>query len=60
VVFVRRNGPCFPQLLAASAIESIPFVPLNYRLSQGQLTEMIGEFHQPLLVADEQYFPPLT
>jgi len=60
VVFVGRNGPCFPQLLFASAIAGIPFVPLNYRLSAGQLQEMIAELDQPLLVADEQYFPPLT
>ena len=60
VVFIGRNGPCLPQLLFASAIAGIPFVPLNYRLSPDQLREMIAELDQPLLVADEQYFPPLT
>ena len=57
VVFVGRNGPCFPQLLFASAIAGIPFVPLNYRLSRDQLLEMIADLGGPVVVADDEYMP---
>ena len=60
VVFVGRNGPGMPQLLFASAIADIPFVPVDYRLAREQLLEMIAGLDQPLVVADPEYLPLLA
>jgi acyl-CoA synthetase (AMP-forming)/AMP-acid ligase II len=60
VVFAGRNGPGFPQLLFASAIAGIPFVPVNYRLAREQLLEMIADLDRPLVVADAEYLPLLA
>lgn len=55
VVFIGRNGPAYPQLLFASAYAGVPFAPLNYRLSQPQLLELLGELDRPLVIADADY-----
>jgi acyl-CoA synthetase (AMP-forming)/AMP-acid ligase II len=57
VVFIGRNGPAYPQLLFASAYAGIPYAPLNYRLAQPQLLELLGELDQPLVIADADYVP---
>jgi acyl-CoA synthetase (AMP-forming)/AMP-acid ligase II len=42
------NGVAFPVALFGAALAGLPFVPLNYRLSDEQLAELLGR--QPLTV----------
>jgi acyl-CoA synthetase (AMP-forming)/AMP-acid ligase II len=55
VAFVGVNGPTFPVLLFASALAGTPIAPLNYRLSQEQLVELVAELGSPYLVVDPQF-----
>jgi acyl-CoA synthetase (AMP-forming)/AMP-acid ligase II len=57
VAFVGVNGTTFPVLLFACAIAGIPLAPLNYRLAQDQLHELIGELDQPYVIADDAFLP---
>jgi acyl-CoA synthetase (AMP-forming)/AMP-acid ligase II len=59
VAFVGVNGGTFPVLLFSCAIAGIPLAPLNYRLAQDQLHELVGELDKPYVVADEAYLPML-
>ena len=52
VVFAATNGPAFPIALFASAWAGVPFVPLNYRLSDDQLHHMVSN-HEPVLAITE-------
>lgn len=55
VVYVGVNGPLFPALLFAAARAGLPLTPLNYRLSPGQLRELIDGLEDPVVVADDAY-----
>jgi acyl-CoA synthetase (AMP-forming)/AMP-acid ligase II len=57
VAFVGVNGPAFPVLLFASALAGIPLAPLNYRLAQDQLHELLAELGTPFVVADAGFLP---
>jgi acyl-CoA synthetase (AMP-forming)/AMP-acid ligase II len=54
-----RNGPGYPQVLFAAAAAGVPFAPLNYRLSAGQLHELLAGLAGSLVVADAEYLPVL-
>jgi acyl-CoA synthetase (AMP-forming)/AMP-acid ligase II len=55
VVFLGLNGPAFTVALFSAARAGIPVTPLNYRLPQSQLSQLIGELSTPLVIADEPY-----
>src|ERR1700685_898204 len=42
LVYLDVNGPAFPVALFAAARAGVPLVPLNYRLSVGQLEKLLG------------------
>jgi acyl-CoA synthetase (AMP-forming)/AMP-acid ligase II len=52
LVYLGPNGPAFPAALFAAAYAGLPFLPLNYRLGDGQLTEILGRQESPLVVTD--------
>ncbi|MEE2058527.1 class I adenylate-forming enzyme family protein [Rhodococcus artemisiae] len=55
VVYVGTGGAMLPLLIFASAHGGIPFTPLNYRLGEGALHELIARLPEPLVVADREY-----
>lgn len=54
VAMVATNSVAFPILFFAAARAGIPFVPLNYRLSDDQLRRQIARLGQTLVVADPE------
>ena len=55
VAYVGLNGPVLPALVFAAARAGIPLTPMNYRLSVGQLRELLSELDRPYLVADRAF-----
>ncbi|MFF0816896.1 class I adenylate-forming enzyme family protein [Rhodococcus sp. NPDC003318] len=55
VVFVGVNGPALPVLTFASARAGIPLAPLNYRLPEEQLRDLVAQLDSPIVVADVAY-----
>lgn len=53
VLYVGVNGVALPVGLFAAARVGVPFVPLNYRLSDDKLAELVARFENPLVVADQ-------
>lgn len=53
VIYLGGNGPAFPVALFSSAAAHTPFLPLNYRLSDEQLIEIIARQDSSLLIADD-------
>lgn len=53
LAYVGPNGLAFPLGLFAAAAAGVPFVPLNYRLSDQQLREMLAPLGNVLVVADD-------
>jgi len=53
LVFLGPNGAAFPVALFAAALAGVPFLPLNYRLADQQLSEVLGRQEGlPLIVTD--------
>ncbi|GGL12455.1 class I adenylate-forming enzyme family protein [Nocardia jinanensis] len=52
VVYLGGNGPVFPVALFASAFAGVPFLPVNYRLSDDQIREIVARRDQPYLITD--------
>jgi acyl-CoA synthetase (AMP-forming)/AMP-acid ligase II len=55
VVYVGTGGFMVPLLMFASALSGRPFSPLNYRLSNAALRELIDRLPASLVVADDEY-----
>lgn len=55
VAYVGTGGMMLPLLLFASARAGVALTPLNYRLSEEGLRELIDRLRQPLVVADAEY-----
>lgn len=53
VVYLGGNGPAFPVALFSAAVAHTPFLPLNYRLSDEQLSEIIARQDSSLLITDD-------
>ncbi len=51
LVYLDVNGPAFPVALFAAARAGVPLVPLNYRLGQLQLDELLGRHPKALGIA---------
>ena len=52
LVYLGVSGNAFAQALFASAWAGIPLVPLNYRLSREQLSELLSRHEGALIVSD--------
>ena len=52
LAYVGTNGLAFPVGLFAAAAAGVPFVPLNYRLSDEQLDDLLGPLGDALVVAE--------
>ncbi|WP_131744922.1 fatty acid--CoA ligase family protein [Frankia sp. Cppng1_Ct_nod] len=55
VAYLGANSAAFPAALFAAAAAGMPFVPLNYRLSEDQLDALLGELHGPVVICDDAY-----
>ncbi|MEU8796485.1 fatty acid--CoA ligase family protein [Spirillospora sp. NPDC048819] len=55
LAFIGVNSPAVPALLFAAAGAGVPFAPLNYRLSDHALHELIARLDAPVLVTDPSY-----
>ncbi len=52
LAYVGTNGLAFPVGLFAAAAAGVPFVPLNYRLSDDQLHDLLAPLGDTLVVAE--------
>jgi len=52
VVFIGGHGAEFVISMFAAAAAGLPFTPMNYRLSAGQLRELIGQLDEPVVLLD--------
>lgn len=59
LAYVGLSGPAFHVSLFAAAHAGVPAAPLNYRLADQQLADLIGQLDTPLVVADEAYLSHL-
>ncbi|GFG83942.1 class I adenylate-forming enzyme family protein [Mycolicibacter algericus] len=55
VVYVGTGGALLPLLIFSSARAATPFTPLNYRLSDDGLRQLIDRLPDPLIVTDSEY-----
>jgi acyl-CoA synthetase (AMP-forming)/AMP-acid ligase II len=55
VAYVGAGAAMLPVLLFASARAGVPLTPLNYRLSEAGLQELIDRLPEPLVIVDEEY-----
>jgi acyl-CoA synthetase (AMP-forming)/AMP-acid ligase II len=55
VVFIGQSGPAFVTAFFASARQGVPFVPLNYRLGDEQLRQLVGRYADAIVIADRRY-----
>ncbi|MFE2433013.1 class I adenylate-forming enzyme family protein [Streptomyces sp. NPDC059373] len=52
VVYLGGNGPAFPVALFSAAAAHVPFLPLNYRLSDDQLQEILARQEGAVVLTD--------
>ncbi|HEY0804283.1 MAG TPA: AMP-binding protein, partial [Pseudonocardiaceae bacterium] len=52
VVYLGTNGPALPVALLAAAWAGIPFVPLNYRLSEEKRDALLTRHPKALVIVD--------
>ncbi len=55
VAYVGTGGVLQPLLIFASAQASVPYTPINYRLSADGVRELINRLPDPLVIVDERY-----
>src|SRR6478672_8939564 len=53
--YVGTGGVLLPLLLFSSARAGVAFTPLNYRLSQDGLRQLVDRLPTPLVIADAEY-----
>jgi acyl-CoA synthetase (AMP-forming)/AMP-acid ligase II len=58
--YVGTGGVMLPLLLFSSARAGVAFTPLNYRLSEDGLRQLIDRLPTPLVIADAEYRDVLT
>ncbi len=52
-VFVGLNGNALPVMMFAAGMAGLPFVPVNYRLPDGELRKLIARTAPSLVVVDD-------
>jgi acyl-CoA synthetase (AMP-forming)/AMP-acid ligase II len=55
IAYVGAGGLMQPLLIFAAARASVPYTPINYRLSAGGVQELIGRLPDSLVVVDDRY-----
>lgn len=55
VAFLGLSGPAFHVALFAAARAGLAITPLNYRLADAQLLELLSALPEPLVVADQAF-----
>lgn len=55
LVYVGTGGVLQPLLTFAAAQASVPYTPINYRLSSDAVNELIARLPDPLVVVDDRY-----
>jgi acyl-CoA synthetase (AMP-forming)/AMP-acid ligase II len=55
LAFVGLNGPALPVAVFAAAKAGVAITPLNYRLSDEQLGELLETLEAPLVIADDAF-----
>src|SRR5215208_6846101 len=58
--YVGTGGAMLPLLLFSSARGAVAFTPLNYRLSEDGLRQLIDRLPTPLVIADAEYHDVLA
>lgn len=54
------NSLAAPIAIFASAYAGIPYVPINYRLTNAELEELLGRISPAFLISDHTYLKPLS
>lgn len=57
VVYAGENHRFLPVALFSAALAGVPFVPVNYRLEDTQLNDLIGQQENALVLADAETAP---
>lgn len=52
LVYLAVNGPAYPVAMFAAAYAGVPLVPLNYRLGEDQLRDLLAKHPGALAIAD--------
>jgi acyl-CoA synthetase (AMP-forming)/AMP-acid ligase II len=52
LLYLAGNGPAFPTALFGAAYAGVPFLPINYRLSDEQLADILGRHRASLVITD--------
>jgi acyl-CoA synthetase (AMP-forming)/AMP-acid ligase II len=52
VLYLGGNEPTFPVALFAASYAGVPFLPVNYRLSDDQLEDVLARQDKPLVLTD--------
>ena len=52
IVYVAVNGPAFPIAMFAAAYAGVPLVPLNFRLGEEQLGDLLAQHPDALMIVD--------
>jgi acyl-CoA synthetase (AMP-forming)/AMP-acid ligase II len=55
LAFVGVNGPALSVAVFAAAKAGVPITPLNYRLSDDQLEELLDTLDSPLVIVDDAF-----
>ena len=51
LIYLATNGTPFPVAMFAAAYAGVPLVPLNYRLGEAQLSDLLGRHPKALVIA---------
>ena len=60
VALLDTNSVAAPIAIFGAALAGIPYVPLNYRLTKGELDELLVRIAPAYLIAAPEYVAPLT
>ncbi|MFF7944666.1 class I adenylate-forming enzyme family protein [Nocardia gamkensis] len=60
VVYLGVGGVMLPLLIFAAARARRPLTPLNYRLSENTLSELIGRLPDPLVIVDSDHLSSVS
>jgi acyl-CoA synthetase (AMP-forming)/AMP-acid ligase II len=53
LVYIGGNGPALPTAMFAAAAAGVPLLPINYRLGDAQIDEILGRHERPFVIAAE-------
>jgi acyl-CoA synthetase (AMP-forming)/AMP-acid ligase II len=54
VAYIGTNSPAFAVAVFASSWAGVPILPINYRLSHEQVTDLLAQHDDVLVIADDQ------